>query len=106
MSIYLYIYIYDISFLIHSFIYKYLFPSSVAELHDDDDDGDEGQRSVPLSRSSDSSHPFYDVARHGIIQVSGQFGSYRSQVSLDHTGLRSVWIIQVSDQFGSYRSSS
>uniref|UniRef100_A0A8C2ZX19 Rho GTPase activating protein 8 n=1 Tax=Cyclopterus lumpus TaxID=8103 RepID=A0A8C2ZX19_CYCLU len=42
------------------------------ELQDDEDeDEDGGQRSVPLRSTPDSSHPFYDVARHGIIQVSG-----------------------------------
>ncbi|XP_054480709.1 rho GTPase-activating protein 8-like [Anoplopoma fimbria] len=46
---------------------------------EEEEDEEEGQRCVtdgpsvpPINRSSpDSSHPYYDVARHGIIQVSG-----------------------------------
>ncbi|XP_075967371.1 rho GTPase-activating protein 8-like [Anarhichas minor] len=42
------------------------------EEEDDDDDVTDGPSVPPISRSgADSSHPYYDVARHGIIQVSG-----------------------------------
>ncbi|XP_040885980.1 rho GTPase-activating protein 8-like [Toxotes jaculatrix] len=49
------------------------------ELQKEEEEDEDGQRTVPggpsvrpgSSFSPDSSHPFYDVARHGIIQVSG-----------------------------------
>lgn len=40
---------------------------------------EEEQRKVPIT-ADDPSNPFYDVARHGIIQVSGQDGSEPSQL--------------------------
>lgn len=53
----------------------------VPELEKEDEEDEEDQTcvtdapSLPPSSalSPDSSHPYYDVARHGIIQVSGQY---------------------------------
>ncbi|XP_054878052.1 rho GTPase-activating protein 8-like isoform X1 [Poeciliopsis prolifica] len=42
------------------------------ELQKEEEEGEEEQRAVPDGPSrTDPSHPYYDVARHGIIQVSG-----------------------------------
>ncbi|XP_023206390.1 rho GTPase-activating protein 8-like [Xiphophorus maculatus] len=42
------------------------------ELQKEEEEDEEEQRAVPDGPSrTDPSHPYYDVARHGIIQVSG-----------------------------------
>lgn len=58
----------------------WLFPVIVTELQKEEEEEEE-QRSVTdgppappsSSLSPDPSHPYYDVARHGIIQVCGQY---------------------------------
>lgn len=51
------------------------FPLILTELHKDEEEMVTDGPTVPPSRtvSADVSHPYYDVARHGIIQVSGLF---------------------------------
>lgn len=54
------------------------FSSTVTELQKEEEEEEESQTdgpsAPPISSSlgPDSSHPYYDIARHGIIQVSGQ----------------------------------